>query len=65
MQDKSTKKEHEKHFCIPVTIQCFENVNGVAIHTACKKANPVAKSARISGVQAMYLGQRMTVKLLP
>lgn len=64
MQDKSIKKEHERRFCIPVTIQCFENFNGVAIHTPCKKANPAAKNVTTSGVQAKYLGQQMAVKLL-
>lgn len=63
-KDKSIKEECEKHLNIPVTIQCFENFNGVLIHTACKKANPAAKNVRTSGMQAKYLGQQMMVKLL-
>lgn len=63
-EDKSITKECENHFCITVTIQCFENFNGVPIHTACKKANPAAGNVRTSGAQTKYLGQQMTVKLL-
>lgn len=61
---KSIKKECEKHLDVSVTIQCFENFNGVLIHTACKEANPSAKNLRTSGVQVKYLGQQMMVKLL-
>lgn len=47
-----------------MTIQCIENFNEVPIHTACKKTNPAAGNVKTSGVQAKYLGQQITVKLL-